>query len=194
MHRLAIWLVLKNYCETHSEVNFESFWNENSDTELYHFIGKDITYFHAYFGCLLMGAEYRTPNAIYVHGFLTVNGQKMSKSRGTFINARHYLIHLNPEALRYYFAAKLNSNIEDVDLNLHDFINKINSDLVGKIVNIASRCAGFIHKKFAGKLSEQLDQPGLFNALSQKSEVIATHYESRDFARAIREIMEMVIK
>ena len=138
----------KKFCEQHSDIDFDEFWQENSQAELYHFVGKDIIYFHALFWpAILKSAGLRTPTAIFSHGFLTVDGQKMSKSRGTFIKARTYLAHLNPEYLRYYFAAKLSSSVEDIDLNFNDFKQRVNSDLVGKVVNIASRCAGFINKK-----------------------------------------------
>ena len=137
---------------------------KDSKAELYHFIGKDIIYFHALFWpAILRGANFRTPTAIFANGFLTVDGQKMSKSRGTFIKARTYLNHLKPEYLRYYFAAKLSSRIEDLDINFDDFTQRVNSDLVGKFVNIASRCASFINKNFAGKLSAQLSETALFH-------------------------------
>ncbi|OHC47221.1 MAG: methionine--tRNA ligase subunit beta, partial [Pseudomonadales bacterium RIFCSPLOWO2_02_FULL_63_210] len=158
--------------------------------ELYHFIGKDIVNFHALFWpAMLEGAGFRKPTAIAVHGYLTVNGQKMSKSRGTFIKARTYLDHLNPEYLRYYYAAKLGRGIEDLDLNLEDFVQKVNSDLVGKVVNIASRCAGFIHKGNAGVLVAGNAAPELTEAFQAAAPSIAEAYEARDFARAMREIM-----
>ncbi|HEC16766.1 MAG TPA: methionine--tRNA ligase [Sedimenticola sp.] len=173
-------------------VTFDAFWNRDSDAELYHFIGKDIIYFHALFWpAMLEGADFRTPTAIFAHGFLTVNGQKMSKSRGTFIKARTYLNHLNPEYLRYYFAAKLGSGVEDIDLNLEDFTQRVNSDLVGKVVNIASRCAGFIKKRFDGRLSAELPEPALFDEFIQAGELIADCYEKREFGRAAREIMAL---
>ncbi len=141
--------ILKNLCQQRSDLSFDTFFDIESKTELYHFIGKDITYFHALFWpAMLEGAGYRKPTSIFVHGFLTVNGQKMSKSRGTFVNASTYLKQADPEYLRYYFATKLTPNIDDIDLNLNDFMSRINSDLVGKVVNIASRCAGFISKHF----------------------------------------------
>ncbi len=181
----------KNFCNK-SGVDFDTFWNKESDAELYHFIGKDIIYFHALFWpAMLDGAGYRTPTAINAHGFLTVNGQKMSKSRGTFIKARTWLEHLNPEALRYYFAAKLGHSIEDLDLNLDDFRARVNADLVGKVVNIASRCAGFITKRFDGQLSAALSEPELYNHFVEQGASIAQHYEDRDFGRAIREIMAL---
>ncbi|MGZ5001088.1 MAG: methionine--tRNA ligase, partial [Methylomonas sp.] len=145
-------------------LDFDAFWSKDSDTELYHFIGKDIIYFHALFWpAMLYGADFRTPSAIFSHGFLTVNGEKMSKSRGTFIKARTYLDHLNPEYLRYYFAAKLSAGVDDIDLNFDDFSQRVNSDLVGKVVNIASRCSGFIAKRFDNKLSEQCSEQALFH-------------------------------
>jgi len=152
----------KQLCERQG-LNFDDWWAQDADTELYHFIGKDIAYFHTLFWpAMLEGAGFRTPTKVFCHGFLTVDGQKMSKSRGTFIKARTYLDHLNPEALRYYFAAKLSDGIDDIDLNLEDFVQRVNSDLVGKVVNIASRCAGFIKKRFEGRLSAALAEPELF--------------------------------
>jgi methionyl-tRNA synthetase len=159
---------------------------------MYHFIGKDIIYFHALFWpAMLDGAGFRKPDAVYAHGFLTVNGQKMSKSRGTFIKARTYLDHLNPEYLRYYFAATLCSGVDDIDLNLEDFAARVNSDLVGKVVNIASRCAGFISKRFAGCLADQVSEQRLFNEFIAVGETLADHYEKREFSRAVREIMAL---
>lgn len=176
-------------------LEFDDWWLPGSDTELYHFIGKDIIYFHALFWpAMLHGAGLRTPTAIFSHGFLTVDGQKMSKSRGTFIQAGTYLKHLNPEYLRYYFAAKLGNGVDDIDLNLEDFAQRVNSDLVGKVVNIASRCAGFINKRFAGKLSATLSEPTLFDDFIQASDSIAAHYENRAFSRAVREIMALADK
>jgi methionyl-tRNA synthetase len=160
-----------------------------------HFIGKDIIYFHALFWpAMLQGADFRLPNSIFAHGFLTVDGKKMSKSRGTFIKARTYLDHLNPEYLRYYFAAKLGAGIDDIDLNLEDFQSRINSDLVGKVVNIASRCAGFIKKRFEGKLAETLSEPALFEEFTSQAEHIATRYENREFGQAMRDIMALADK
>lgn len=182
----------KNFCETHPQVNFDDFWFENNKTELYHFVGKDIIYFHALFWpAMLQGARFRTPNAIFANGFLTIGGQKMSKSRGTFINARAYLEHLNPEFLRYYFAAKLNSHVEDIDLSFGDFSQRINADLVGKIVNIASRSASFIHKYFHGKLAIHASEPKLLEEFIVAGDAIAQAYEAREFSRAIRAIMEL---
>ncbi len=182
----------KNYCAAHPEVNFDEFWQKDSNTELYHFVGKDVAYFHSLFWpAVLQGADIRLPNAVYVHGFLTVNGKKMSKSRGTFIRARTYSKHLNPEHLRYYYATKLNDGVEDLDLNLEDFKTKVNSDLVGKVVNIASRCAGFINKKFAGQLAEKIAEPALYSEFQQAQTNIAKHYEQRQYAAAMREIMRL---
>ncbi|MBD3611078.1 MAG: methionine--tRNA ligase [Hydrogenovibrio crunogenus] len=178
-------------------LDFDEFWKADSTTELYHFIGKDIIYFHALFWpAMLSGAGFRTPNAIFSHGFLTVDGQKMSKSRGTFIMAKTYLDHLNPEYLRYYFAAKLNSRIDDIDLSLEDFAQRVNSDLVGKVVNIASRCAGFVSKKFDGKLSQAWSDSAstLYQSFIDKSETIANLYEQREYAQAMREIMALADK
>ncbi len=184
----------KNFCNKQG-LDFDEYWAEDSDTELYHFIGKDIIYFHALFWpAMLDGAGFRKPTTIHAHGFLTVNGQKMSKSRGSFIQARTYLDHLNPEYLRYYFAAKLGSGVDDIDLNLEDFALRVNSDLVGKVVNIASRCAGFINKRFDGKLSDELSEPELFQQFTDASEAIAEHYEKRKFSRAVREIMAFADK
>jgi methionyl-tRNA synthetase len=184
----------KNLCEREG-LDFDAFWGENSPTELYHFIGKDIVYFHALFWpAMLKGARFRTPSAIFVHGFLTVNGEKMSKSRGTFIKARTYLDHLNPEYLRYYFAAKLSAGVDDIDLSFDDFTQRVNSDLVGKVVNIASRCSGFIHKQFGGLLSNHCAEPELFTLFIEANTSIAEHYESREFGKAMREIMALADK
>jgi methionyl-tRNA synthetase len=173
-------------------LDFDRWWNKDSDTELYHFIGKDIAYFHTLFWpAMLEGAGLRRPSKVFCHGFLTVDGAKMSKSRGTFIKARTYLDHLNPEALRYYFAAKLGSGIDDIDLNLDDFVQRVNSDLVGKVVNIASRCAGFIGKRFDNKLAAELAEPELFKTFTRSGDEIARLYEAREFGRAVREIMAL---
>ncbi|GBE07299.1 MAG TPA: methionine--tRNA ligase [Gammaproteobacteria bacterium] len=181
----------KNLCDK-TELDFDHFWQVDSTTELYHFIGKDITNFHCLFWpAILEGAGYRKPTNVFVHGFLTVNGNKMSKSRGTFIMARTFLNHLRPEYLRYYYAAKLGAGVEDVDLNLEDFQARVNSDLVGKVVNIASRCAGFISKKFAGELSAEIHKPELLQQFAEASNNIALLYEAREFGRAIREIMAL---
>ncbi|RJE78077.1 methionine--tRNA ligase [Pseudoalteromonas citrea] len=184
----------KNLCDKKG-LDFDAFWGEGSDAELYHFIGKDIIYFHSLFWpAMLDGAEFRKPTNVFAHGFVTVNGAKMSKSKGTFIKARTYLEHLDPEFLRYYFAAKLNGGITDLDLNLEDFAQRVNSDLVGKVVNIASRCAGFITKKFDGKTSENVLEPELIAEFQAASSVIADYYEQREYSRAIREIMALADK
>ncbi|MDF2180271.1 methionine--tRNA ligase [Aliiglaciecola sp. CAU 1673] len=184
----------KHYCNEHN-IDFDSFWRADSDAELYHFIGKDITYFHCLFWpAMLEGAGFRKPTGVNVHGFVTVNGAKMSKSRGTFIKARTYLEHLNPEYLRYYFASKLSEGVTDIDLNFEDFVSKVNADLVGKVVNIASRCAGFITKRFDGKLAADLGEPALVAEFQGASESIATAFEKRQYNRAIREIMALADK
>lgn len=184
----------RNLCDRQG-MGYEAYWKPDSPTELYHFIGKDILYFHALFWpAELEHAGYRTPTGVFVHGFLTVNGAKMSKSRGTFITAESYLQQgLNPEWLRYYYAAKLNGTMEDIDLNLDDFAARVNSDLVGKYVNIASRCAGFISKKFKGKLSAVDTSPeaAWLMPLRDAAETIASAYEERDYSRALREIMAL---
>ncbi|MBA2657386.1 MAG: methionine--tRNA ligase [Tatlockia sp.] len=180
----------KKYCDE-SGTSFDEFWQKDSTTELYHFVGKDIIYFHALFWpAILSGCGYRLPTAVFTHGFLTVDGQKMSKSRGTFIEARTYLQHLNPEYLRYYFAAKLNGRVDDLDLNFDDFTNRVNADLVGKIVNIASRCAGFISKRFDNQLAEELAEPVLYQELLDQRSQIIEGFVQRDYARAIRQIMD----
>ncbi|HID83036.1 MAG TPA: methionine--tRNA ligase [Chromatiales bacterium] len=179
----------KNLCEKTGR-DFDEFWAADSKAELVHFIGKDIARFHTLFWpAVLYGAGFRTPTAVWCHGFLTVDGQKMSKSRGTFIMARTYLEYLNPEYLRYYFAAKLGDGIDDIDLNLEDFSARVNSDLVGKVVNIASRCAGFINKRFDGNLSEQISEPKLYEEFVAASDSIANKYEAREYSHAMREIM-----
>lgn len=184
----------KNLCDK-QDIDFDAFWQEGSDAELYHFIGKDIIYFHSLFWpAMLEGAQFRKPTNVFAHGFVTVNGAKMSKSKGTFIKARTYLDNLDPEFLRYYYAAKLNSGITDLDLNLEDFAQRVNSDLVGKVVNIASRCAGFITKKFDGKLSDTIMEPQLLTEFQNASATITEHYENREYSRAIREIMALADK
>ncbi|WP_276755064.1 methionine--tRNA ligase [Pseudoalteromonas marina] len=184
----------KNLCDKKG-IDFDAFWAEGSEAELYHFIGKDIIYFHSLFWpAMLEGAKFRKPTNVFAHGFVTVNGEKMSKSKGTFIKARTYLDNLNPEYLRYYYAAKLNSGIIDLDLNLEDFAQRVNSDLVGKVVNIASRCAGFITKKFDGKLSATIMQPELLEEFQAAAPSITTHFENREYSRAIREIMALADK
>ncbi len=185
----------KNLCDRTEGLNFDDYWNKNSGAEVYHFIGKDIIYFHTLFWpSVLQGSGYRTPTAVWAHGFVTVNGQKMSKSKGTFIKAKTYLEHLNPEYLRYYYAAKLSRRIDDFDLNLEDFAQRVNSDLIGKLVNIASRCSGFITKQFGSKLSASIIEPELLAEFTSASEQIAQHYEQREFAKAIKQIMTLADK
>lgn len=184
----------QNLCKR-EQIDFDAFWKKDSNAELYHFIGKDIMYFHSLFWpAMLEGASLRKPSNIFVHGYVTVNGEKMSKSRGTFIQAATYLKHLDPECLRYYYAAKLSNRIDDLDLNLEDFVQRVNTDLVNKLVNLASRNAGFIQKRFDGKLAEKLDDEALFNEFIAQSEQIATYYENREFGKAIREIMALTDK
>ena len=181
----------QNYCRQHG-LDFDRYWQAGSDTELYHFIGKDIINFHGLFWpAMLHSAGLRTPTAIYAHGFLTVNGTKMSKSRGTFIKAGTYLRHLDAEYLRYYFAAKLSGAVDDIDLNLEDFVQRVNSDVVGKIVNIASRCAGFLKKRFDNTTSAELPRPELLQEFIDEGEAIAAFYEQREFGRAIRAIVAL---
>lgn len=181
----------KNLCDRIG-VDFDEYFKAGSQTEMYHFIGKDILYFHALFWpAMLHFSGHRAPTGVYAHGFLTVDGQKMSKSRGTFITAKSYLEQgLNPEWMRYYIAAKLNSKIEDIDLNLQDFISRVNSDLVGKYVNIAARASGFIAKRFEGRLKDVADS-ALLAKLTAQSEAIAECYESREYAKALRDIMAL---
>ena len=184
----------KKLCDN-SDLEFDDFFAKGSDTELYHFIGKDIVYFHALFWpATLMGSNFRTPNAIFAHGFLSVNGQKMSKSRGTFIQARTYLETLNPECLRYYYAYKLSAKIDDIDLNLEDFKQRVNSDIVGKVVNIASRSASFVVKKYDKELSAECIEQELYNEFVAAGPEIAAHYESRNFGHAMRSIMKLADK
>lgn len=184
----------KKYCEEKG-LDFDEAWKEGSEWELYHFIGKDIAYFHTLFWpAMLAGAGFRTPTAVFAHGFLTVGGQKMSKSRGTFIKARTWLDHLNPEFLRYYFTAKLGPGVDDIDLNLEDFVFRVNSDLVGKFVNIASRCAGFMRKKFDNTMSDEIDKPELYQEFVEAGNKIASCYENREFSRAMRLIMGLADK
>jgi len=172
--------------------HFEEYWMPGGDTELYHFIGKDIVNFHGLFWpAMLDSAGLRQPTAVYAHGFLTVNGVKMSKSRGTFILAERYLEHLDPEYLRYYFAAKLSSGVDDIDLNLDDFVQRVNADLVGKVVNIASRCAGFLRKKFDNQMSAECSEPALVQSFIDAGDSIAALYEAREFNRAMREIIAL---
>lgn len=173
-------------------LDFQAFWGADAQPELYHFIGKDILYFHALFWpATLKFSGHRLPTKIFAHGFLTVNGQKMSKSRGTFITAASFLQHLNPEFLRYYFAAKLSSRIEDIDLSLDDFVARVNADLIGKFINIASRTAGFIAKRFDGKLAPNVADRHLLDEIQQAASVIAGFYAEREYGRAVREIMRL---
>ncbi len=195
----------KNLCDTvgagdlglgtGEKLNFDEYWNKDSKTELYHFIGKDILYFHALFWpATLEYSGYRTPTQIFAHGFLTVNGEKMSKSRGTFITARSYLDHIkNPEYLRYYYAAKLNSTMEDIDLSLDDFVARVNSDLVGKYINIASRTAGFINMRFNGELKLSSNN-NVIDEIKAASDTIKESFNNREFSKALREIMALTDK
>ena len=185
----------KNYCKTNN-IDFNEFLDKSNDdtnkTGMYHFIGKDITYFHTLFWpAILNGANYRRPSNVFVHGFLTVNGEKMSKSRGTFIKARTYLDNLNPEYLRYYFAAKLGPNVDDIDFNFEDFANRVNADLVGKFVNIASRASGFIFKNFNATTSSNIINKELYERVVTKKDEIISLFDSREYAKAVREIMHL---
>ena len=181
-----------HFCNRHPELEFDDYWDAGSETEAYHFIGKDIVYFHTLFWpAVLEGSGMRQPTSVFAHGFLTINGKKMSKARGTFINARTYRDHLDPSCLRYYYAAKLGPGMDDIDLNLDDFVARSNSDLVGKLVNIASRCAGFISKRFDGKLADALDDADLYAKFSDAADAIAEHFEKREYSKAIRTIMSL---
>jgi len=181
----------RELCEREG-LDFEHWWKPDSTTEVYHFIGKDIVYFHTLFWpAMLMGSGFRTPTAVFAHGFLTVDGTKMSKSRGTFIRARTYLDYLEPDYLRYYFAAKLGPGTGDIDLNLADFVQRVNSDLVGKVVNIASRCAGFIQRKFSNALAAGLPEPELYASFVAQREAIASDFESRNYQSAMRRVMTL---
>lgn len=183
-----------DYCKR-EKIDFDAWWRPGGNNELYHFIGKDIVNFHTFFWpAMLSSAGYRVPDAVFVHGFVTVNGTKMSKSRGTFINASTYLNHLNPEYLRYYLAAKLGPGVDDLDLNLVDFVQRVNADLVGKLVNIASRCAGFIGKNFDGMLADALDNEALIEEIRKASTEIAELFEQREYGKAIRMIMALADK
>ncbi len=182
----------KNLCDRTEGLEFDDYWAKDSDAELYHFIGKDIINFHALFWpAMLDCAGYRTPTGVNAHGYVTVDGEKMSKSRGTFIKARTYLKHLDPQYLRYYYAAKLNSRVDDIDLNLGDFLQRVNSDVVGKVVNIASRTASFINKKFDGQLATDVSEADMIQSFIDAGDVIAEHFESREYGKAIREIMRL---
>ncbi|WP_344954535.1 methionine--tRNA ligase [Zobellella aerophila] len=185
----------KNYCDKRGDLSFDEYWSKDSSTELYHFIGKDIVYFHSLFWpAMLEGSDYRKPSNIFVHGYVTVNGAKMSKSKGTFIKAGTYLEHLDPECLRYYYAAKLSNRIDDLDLNLDDFVARVNADVVNKLVNLASRNAGFIAKRFDGALSAECAEPELYAEFADAAERIGQAYEQREYGRAIREIMALADK
>ncbi|WP_350024880.1 methionine--tRNA ligase [Providencia rettgeri] len=182
----------KNLCDKRGDLDFDEFWNKDSKTDLYHFIGKDIVYFHSLFWpAMLEGSQYRKPTNLFVHGYVTVNGAKMSKSRGTFITARSYLDHLDADCLRYYYAAKLSSRIDDIDFNLEDFVQRVNSDIVNKVVNLASRNAGFIAKRFGGQLSANLAEPELYQQFVDAAKVIGEDYNNREYNKAIREIMAL---
>ena len=175
-----------------ARLDFDDYWAADAKTELYHFIGKDIVYFHTLFWpSVLSGAGYRKPSGVFVHGFLTVDGKKMSKRRGTFIMASTYAKHLDPDYLRYYFAAKLSKSADDIDLNLDDFIARLNSDLVGKVVNIASRCAGFVHRHNGGRLGETLHDKGLYRSFADAAQQIEADYEQRDYSRALKRIIAL---
>ncbi|HWN06923.1 MAG TPA: methionine--tRNA ligase [Steroidobacteraceae bacterium] len=180
-----------NYC-ARAGLDFESWWAPDSTAELHHFIGKDILYFHSLFWpATLEGAGFRKPTAVHAHGFLTVNGEKMSKSRGTFVTARRYLDHLPPDYFRYFLAAKLGTGLDDIDMNLEEFATRINADLVGKLVNIASRCASFIHRGYGGQLAAELPEPALYREFVEAGAGILEAWESLEFAAAVREIMAL---
>lgn len=182
----------KNLCGKRPDLDFDVWWNKDSDSELYHFIGKDIVYFHSLFWpAMLEGSGFRKPTNLFVHGYVTVNGAKMSKSRGTFIKASTWLKHLDADSLRYYYTAKLSSRIDDIDLNLEDFIARVNADIVNKVVNLASRNAGFITKRFSGELSATVASPALYQSFVDAAQSIGEAWDSREFGRAIREIMTM---
>ena len=182
----------KNLCDKRGNIDFDEFWKKDSSTELYHFIGKDIVYFHSLFWpAMLEGSNFRKPTNLFVHGYVTVNGAKMSKSRGTFIKASTWLQHLDADSLRYYYAAKLSSRIDDIDLNLEDFVQRVNADIVNKVVNLASRNAGFITKRFGGKLASELADPALYQTFVDASEKIGEAWASREYNRAVREIMAL---
>ncbi|CNG25690.1 methionyl-tRNA synthetase [Yersinia enterocolitica] len=182
----------KNLSDKRGDLDFDEFWRKDSEADLYHFIGKDIVYFHSLFWpAMLEGSNFRKPTNLFVHGYVTVNGAKMSKSRGTFIKAGTYLKHLDADCLRYYYAAKLSSRIDDIDLNLEDFVQRVNADIVNKVVNLASRNAGFINKRFAGKLADHLADPALYKTFTDAATSIADAYSNRESSKAIREIMAL---
>lgn len=183
---------LMDLANKRQDIDFNAYWAADSQAELYHFIGKDIIYFHALFWpAMLEGSGYRKPSGVYSHGFLTINGQKMSKSRGTFINARQFVEYVNPDCFRYYMATKLTDSVEDLDFNFEDFVTRINSDLIGKYINIASRSAGFISKRFDGLLSDELEDPELYNHFLRTGESIAELMEKRQYHKAVASIMEL---
>ena len=189
---IAYLSIFKNLCTQRPTLSFTEYWKTDLNIEIYHFIGKDIVYFHALFWpAVLKSCNFKLPTKIFAHGFLTINGEKMSKSRGTFITARTYLQHLDPEYLRYYYACKLSSNIEDLDLNLRDFVQRVNSDLVGKFINLASRSAKFINDHFANQLAKQLDQPELVEQFIAAKNIIFNLYQAREYSKAIKEIMNL---
>ncbi len=182
----------KNLCDKHGDLDFNEFWHRDSTTDLYHFIGKDIVYFHSLFWpAMLEGSGFRKPTALFVHGYLMVNGAKMSKSRGTFIQASIYLQHFDADCLRYYYGARLSSHIDDIDLNLGDFVQKVNADIVNKVVNLASRTAGFINKKFSGQLADTLADPALYEQFTHAACSIADAYDRRESGKALREIIAL---
>ena len=183
----------KNLCDKRGDtVSFDEYWKKDSDAELYHFIGKDIVYFHSLFWpAMLEGSNFRKPTNLFVHGYVTVNGAKMSKSRGTFIKASTWLNHFDADSLRYYYTAKLSSRIDDIDLNLEDFVQRVNADIVNKVVNLASRNAGFIAKRFDGVLSAELADPELYKTFTDAAAAVGEAWESREFGKAIREIMAL---
>lgn len=185
----------KNFCQKNPSVDFDDYWKKDSIAELYHFIGKYIVYFHSLFWpAMLEGAGFRKPTNVFVHGYVTVNGAKMSKSKGTFIKASTYLNHLDPECLRYYYTAKLNSRIDDLDLNLDDFVQRVNADIVNKVVNLASRNAGFITKRFNGQLSQNCVEAELYQSFVNAADSIGALFEKREYNRAVREIMALADK
>ncbi|AKC32012.1 methionyl-tRNA synthetase MetG [Candidatus Pantoea carbekii] len=180
----------KNMCNKYTDIDFNEFWKKDSTTQLYHFIGKDIIYFHSLFWpAILEGSQFRKPTKLVVHGYLTINGQKMSKSRGTFIKARTWLQYLDSDSLRYYYASKLSTSINDIDLNIEDFIKCINANIVNKVVNLASRNASFITRQFSGKLASQIANPNLYQTFLEASDKIGNFFENCEFNSAIREIM-----
>jgi len=182
----------KNLCKKKKDIDFYDFWKINSKIDLYHFIGKDIIYFHSLFWpAILEGSQFRKPTKLFVHGYLTVNGLKMSKSRGTFIKASTYLSYLDPDCLRYYYATKLSSRIDDIDLNLKDFVIKINTDIVNKIINLASRSASFINKQFNGRLSNIILDQNLYSIFTDASYIIGKNFEERESNKVIRKIISL---